>query len=196
MALGTALPYGLRDVKIVKYATLAATAFGTTMVDLPNAQTLTFSETEEYTELRGDDKVVTSHGQGASGEWELESGGISIPAYAALNGGTVVETGTTPAQVQRYRKRTTDARPFVTLMGKAISDAGGDFHGIIYLARATGDIKGELKDGEFMIPGASGTMLPCRVAGEVDGEEILDTLYDFVQNETEAALAAPVIDTP
>ena len=43
----------------------------------PHMQTLTFGETEEYEELRGDDKLVATHGKGAQVEWDLEAGGIS-----------------------------------------------------------------------------------------------------------------------
>src|SRR5918995_4666293 len=128
MALGTSLPFGLRDVKLIEYPTLAANTFGTTLVDLPNAQTLSFTETEEYTELRGDDQLVASHGQGAQLDVELESGGISMEAYKVINGGQIVETGITPNQVKRYRKLVTDIRPYFVAVGKAISDSGGGFH--------------------------------------------------------------------
>ena len=57
MPLGTTLPYGLRDVKLVAYPDLAAVAFGNTLVDLPNAQTFQFNEAEDYDDLRGDDMV-------------------------------------------------------------------------------------------------------------------------------------------
>lgn len=196
MALGTSLPYGLRDVKLVQYPSLEATTFGSTMVDLPNVRTFSFNDTEEYTDLRGDDKLVTSHGQGSQTEWELESGGISFAAHAILAGGAVYETGITPNQVKRFRKKTTDQRPFFTVMGQAISDAGGDFHGIVWLCRSTGNVEGELTDAEFLIPGASGIGFPCRVTGTVKGAEILDTVYDFVQNETITSLTAPTMDTP
>lgn len=194
MALGTALPYGLRDVKIIPYPTLAATSFGVTMVDLPNAQTFSFTETEEYTELRGDDKLVTSHGQGGQLDCDLEGGGLSLEAYKALNGGIIIETGTTPNQVKRYRKYVTDQRPFFTAIGKAISDSGGDLWGVVYRARATGDLNGELADGAFWISGASFTGFPCLVSGMIDGQPILDALYDFVQHETISEIIAPVLD--
>lgn len=195
MPLGNALPYGLRDVKLIKYPTLEAVAFGTSLVDLPNAQTMSFSDNEEYSELRGDDKVVTSHGQGSSVEWELESGGISFAAYAILNGGVVVESGVAPNQVKRYRKYVTDQRPFFTGIGQSISDSGGDFHGILFLCRATGEISGELTDGEFLVPSSSGTAFPCRVEGDIDGEPVQDALYDFLQHETITAITAPALDT-
>lgn len=196
MPLGNSLPYGLRDVQLIKYPTLEAIAFGTSLVDLPNAQTLSFTDSEEYTELRGDDKLITSHGQGSSLEWELESGGISFAAYAVLNGGLVIETGIAPNQKKRYRKYVTDQRPFFTAIGQSISDSGGDFVALLWLCRSTGELNGELKDGEFLVPGASGTAFPCRVTGTLDGNPILDALYDFVQNESISTIAAPALDTP
>jgi hypothetical protein len=193
-----ALPYGLRDVKLIEYTTLAATAFGTTLTDLPNAQTFSFTETEEYTELRGDDRLVASHGQSPQLDCSLEAGGISIDAYKVLNGGDDIESGTTPNIVRRYRKKTTDQRPYFAVVGKAISDSGGDIHALVYRARVTGDLSGEFTDGEFFIPGADITGFGCKVTGELGGEgfTVLDALYDFIQHETIADIIAPVLDPP
>lgn len=196
MALGNSIPYGLRDVKLVKYPTLAATTFGSVLVDLPVSRTFSFNDTEEFEELRGDDTLVTSHGQGATVEWELESGGISFEAYAILAGGTITESGIAPNQVKRYRKKTTDQRPFFVAIGQAISDSGGDFKPVVWRCRTTDDIEGELSDGEFFIPTASGTGFGCLVTGNVGGSEIQDSVYDFVQAETITNIAAPVLDTP
>jgi hypothetical protein len=196
MALGTTLPFGLRDVKLIKYPDLLATAFGTSPIDLPNAQTFEFAESEEYTELRGDDKLITSHGNGAQLDCSLESGGVSIDALQALDGGTIIETGISPNQKKRYRKISTDQRPFLTIIGQSISDSGGDFHGIVYLGRATGDISFDRADAEFMIPSVDITGYPCRVTGLIGGSAILDGLYDFLQNETITSIIAPVLDTP
>jgi hypothetical protein len=196
MPLGNSLPYGLRDVKLIQYPTLEAIAFGSTLVDLPVARTFSFNETEEYTDLRGDDALQTSHGQGAQVEWELESGGISFAAHAAISGATVIESGISPNQVKRLRKKTTDQRPFFTVIGQSISDSGGDFQGVVWRARATGNIESELADGEFMIPTVSGIGFPCKVSGMVGGLEVLDSVYDFVQRETIGVIAAPALDTP
>jgi hypothetical protein len=196
MPLGNSIPYGLRDVKLIKYPTLAATTFGSTLVDLPVARTFSFNETEDYEELRGDDKLVTSHGQGPTIEWELESGGISFEAYAILAGGTVTESGIAPNQVKRYRKKTTDQRPFFVVIGQAISDSGGDFKPVLWRCRTTDDIEGELSDGEFFIPSASGTGFDCLVTGNVGGSEIYESVYDFVQSETITSITAPALDTP
>ena len=93
MPLPTALPYGIRDIKITPYTDAAATTLAATSIDLPNARTLSFSETEDFTELRGDDEVVTTRGQGPSVEWELEAGGLDFAACKAMQGGTITETG-------------------------------------------------------------------------------------------------------
>jgi hypothetical protein len=197
MTMPIALPYGLRDVKLVAYPTLAADVLGASLVDLPNAQTMSFNDTEEYTDLRGDDKLVTSHGQGAQVEWELTSGGISFAAHSILAGGEVVESGVAPNQRRRYRKLSGDQRPFFTAIGQSISDSGGDMHAIIWCCRSTDSVEGQFSDTEFMVPSVSGTGFPCRVpTGLVDGDSILDAVYDFVQHETIAAIVAPVLDTP
>lgn len=196
MALGYALPYGLRDVQLVQYPTLAADTFGSVLTDLPVARTFSFNDTEDYEELRGDDKLYTSHGQGSSVEWELEAGGISFAAYAVVAGGVVISTGITPNQINRFRKKSLDQRPFFTALGRAINDNGGDFQAVVYRCRATGNIEGELGDGQFFIPSVSGTGFPCLVSGLVNATEINDTVYDFVQRETAGTIAAPVIDTP
>lgn len=196
MPLGNALPYGLRDVQLVKYPSLAATTFGTTLTDLPVARTYSFHDTEDYEDLRGDDKLQTSHGKGATVEWELESGGISFDAYAILAGGVVIDTGISPNQVRRFRKKSLDTRPFFTVIGQAINDNGGDFQAIVYRCRSTGNVEGELGDGEFLIPSVSGTGFPCLVSGLVNATEINDTIYDFVYRETAGIIAAPAIDTP
>lgn len=175
------LPYGLRDIKIVGFTTAAATVLSTPTVDLPYARTLSFSEAEEFEELRGDDTVVTTRGKGPSVNWELEGGGISFEALKVLNGGTITETGVTPNQVKKYRKLTTDARPFFHAEGQSISDSGGDVHCVLHRCRASGEIKGEFGDGVFFMTGASGVGLGSLVTAD------LGALYDFVQNETATA---------
>lgn len=196
MPLGNSIPYGLRDVKLIQYTTLAADVFGAVLTDLPVARTFSFNDTEEYNDLRGDDALQTSHGQGAQVEWELESGGISFAAHAILAGGTVTETGISPNQVKRFRKYTTDQRPFFVAVGQAISDNGGDFKTFVWRCRATGNVEGELSDGEFLIPSVSGIGFGANAVGLVAGQQIQGAAYDFVQSETVASIAAPAFDTP
>lgn len=172
----TPLPFGLRDVKIKPFA--ANTETPGTAVDLPNARTFSFSEAEDFEELRGDDGLVAVHGMGAAVDWSLEGGGVSFEAVKAMFGGTIVETGTTPNQKKTYSKIGTDERPYFQVEGQAISDSGGDFHVLIYKCRTTGELSGELADGSFWLTGASGRALPLNSSKK---------LYDFIQNETAVA---------
>lgn len=170
------LPFGLRDVKIRPVTGPTDTAG--TSVDLPNSRTFSFSEAEDFEELRGDDGLVAVRGLGASIDWELEGGGVSFEAVKTMYGGTIAETGTTPAIKKTFSKVATDTRPYFQVEGQAISDSGGDFHVLLYKCRATGELSGELADGSFWLTGASGRALPNSTG----------KLYDLIQNETTAAI--------
>lgn len=179
MVLAETLPYGLRDVKVF---TLTSAGVKGTAVDLPNSRVLSFEEAEDFEELRGDDKVVTARGKGATMSWELEAGGISLEALAVINGGTVTSTGTTPAQVKTYKKIVTDQRPEFFAEGQAMSESGGDYHAVLYRLKATGGVKGELSDGTFYLTQCSGDGYGSKNASKTD------VLYELVQNETAAAI--------
>jgi hypothetical protein len=186
MALpGNAIPYGMRQVQLTPFTDASATAYAASSTNLPYSQTFTFADTEDFAEMRGDDQLVTVHGQGTVVEWELEAGGISLEAYKVMGGGTLVVTGVTPNVKKTYKKYSTDpvdstkyTRPYFFAEGRAISDSGGDFHIRVYRARATDDLKGELKDGEFWTTGAKGQGLGSFVPAD------LNSAYDFIHNET------------
>jgi len=176
------LPYGIRDIKLTPFTDATNATYGTA-VDLPYARTLSFSETEEFTELRGDDSLVAVHGQGPQVEWELEAGGISLEAYAVMSGAAITESGTTPDQIKTLDKLVTHQRPYFKIEGQAISDSGGDLHTIIYRAKANDALEGEFTDGEFFLTSGSGVGLGSLVTAD------LNKLYSFIQNETAAAIA-------
>lgn len=178
----TSLPYGLRNTKVTGYTNNAATALVASSTNNANARTMSFEEAEDFEELRGDDKVIALRGKGPQVEWEMEHGGITLPAYKDMNGGTLTTTGVTPNQVTRYKKKTTDVRPYFKAEGQSISDNGGDFHVVLYKCRASGNLSGEMADGSFWLTGASGQCLPATLIGEED------TLYDFVFNESVTAI--------
>lgn len=181
MTQPTALPYGIRDLKLTPYTDGPGTVLAETSVDLPNMQTLSFSETEEFSELRGDDRVIATRGQGAQVEWEIEAGGIALAAWAVLTGGQVIQSGVTPNKKTIMRKRATDARKYFRLDGQSISDSGGDVICRLYRCRVNDTVEGEFGDGEFFATSASGLGLP--LVGD------FDVLYDFIQNETSVPLS-------
>lgn len=171
------LPYGLRDVKLTPISDAGTLG---TPVDLPAARTFSFSESEEFEELRGDDTVVAIRGKGAVVDWDLEAGGISIEAWKVMSGGTITSTGTTPAMQKSFKKTKNDSRPYFKVEGQAISDSGGDFHAIVFKCRVTDSLEGEMSDGQFWLSSGSGQGIP-NATGD---------LYEFVQNETAVAIPA------
>jgi len=182
MALTTIpLPYGMRDCRVTPYTDASATTLGTA-VDLPYGRTLTFSEAEDFEELRGDDKVITTRGKGAQVDWELEGGGISLEALLVMTGGTVGTSGTTPNQIKTFQKKATDARPWFKIEGQAISDSGGDVHMILYKCRTTGEVAGDFGDGQFFLTTAKGVAIAATLSGKTD------VLYEFIHNETATAI--------
>lgn len=174
------LPFGLRDVKLraITYPAGVETV-SSTAVDLPASRTLSFNDTEESTELRGDDSVQASHGNGTTVEWSLEAGGIDLVAYAIMAGGTVTSSGTTPNVTKTFSKTKDDSRPYFQIEGQSISDNGGDFHTLIYRAKADGSLEGEQADGAFRLTSASGKGIPNE-----DGD-----VYDFIDNESVTPIA-------
>lgn len=169
------LPFGLRDVKIYAHTPGTETPAAAGGIDLPNARTFSFTEASDSEELRGDDGVVAIHDLGSAVEWELEAGGLSFEAVKALYGGTITETGTTPAQTKTYSKADTDVRPYVSVVGQVISDSGGAVHCVLHKAKATGELSGEFADGQFFLTGASG-----RAIGRTSDRK----MYEFKQYET------------
>jgi len=183
-----ALPFGLRDVKI---ALLIANDLPGTLVDLPNAQTFEFTDSEEFTELRGDDRLVAKRGAGSMVEWSLESGGISPEAYCVLSGAALTAGGVSPAGYKKVRKLVTNKRPYFWAEGQSMSDTGGDFHCIVPRCIADDSLEGTMADGEFWVSSASGTGL---ASGSTD-VKLTDLVYEFTQNETAIAIAA-FVPTP
>lgn len=179
MALAAhALPFGLRQVKLTPIAD-DGTLVTADAVFLPASRTFSFSETEDFEELQGDDTTVASHGAGPVVEWDLEGGGISLDAWKVMAGGTVTESGSTPAAKKVFTKLTTDARPYFQVEGRAISDSGGDFHGRVFRCKADGDLEAEMSNGSFLLTSAS---------GKGYGQAGTGKLYEFEHNETPVAL--------
>jgi hypothetical protein len=179
---GNTLPFGLRDVRLSPLLTtgLPDTA---NKADLPVARTFSFKETEDFETLEGDDSTAGSHGSGPTVEWELEAGGISFEVWKILAGGTITQTGTTPAQKATFSKLVTDARPYFQVEGQAISDSGGDVHCIVYRCKADGDLEMSFENGSFTLTAASGHGF-----GDTVGTAPTGKLYDFVRNETTTAI--------
>lgn len=176
-ALSDALPYGCRDVKLTQYIDAAGMVLGTTSVDLPYAQTFNFTEAEEFAELRGDDKLITTRGRGSNVNWDLEAGGLAVKPWCVFSGGSVIESGLTPNRVVEVQKKGSNDRPWFRVDGRIISDSGGDILVRIYRCRATGDLGSNFADGEFATTSVSGVGAPLL-------DDTNDLLYSIFRRET------------
>jgi hypothetical protein len=179
----------MRDLKITPYADAAGSVLSSEVIDLPNMQTFSFSETEEFQELRGDDRVVAIRGSGATIEWELEAGGYKLRIWEVMTGGTVTQTGVAPNRKWRLDKRSSDSRGYFLIEGQIISDSGGDVHAVVYRCRCNESIEGEFADGEFFITNASGQGLPIL-------DDVNDLLYSIEVNETATAISGTARTLP
>jgi hypothetical protein len=171
-------PFGLRQVKIVPL-NAAGVEQEDEAVFLPASRTFSFSEAEEFETLTGGDRTVASRGAGPTVGWELEGGGISLEVWKALAGGTITSTGTTPSKVTKFTKKTSDARPYFNVYGRALSESGGDFGMVVYRCIADGDLEASMEGGSFLLTSASGNGY---------GDEATEELYDFLHNETATPL--------
>lgn len=180
MPLGTAYPYGMREIMLTPITNSVTEALGTS-VELDAARTMSFSEAEEFNTLRGNDQNLRTRGSGPSVSWELEAGGYKADAVKVIYGHKLTDAGTTPNQTRTLRRIATQSRPYFKAEGKALSDSGGDVHVILYRCRATGDFEGEFSDGEWYLTNASGEAFPSALT--LDGDT--NVLYDIIYNETE-----------
>lgn len=180
-------PFGLRDVKIYPFLDQQGTALAEEGIDLPAAQTFSFADSEDFTDLRGDDELLASHGNGAQVNWTLEAGGISLPAWAIFTGGQIIETGAAPNRVITLRKCTDDARPYFQVRGLAMNDNQGDTVGVVYRAKCNGDISGQFGEGAFFVTSADG------IGMGIPGTKLL---YDFIQHESRTFLPLESVAIP
>ena len=180
-------PFGLRDVKLFGFLDEQGTILADEGIDLPAAQTFSFADSEDYTDLRGDDELLASHGNGAQVNWTLEAGGISLQAWALLTGGTIIESGVAPNRKITLRKCSDDTRPYFQVKGLIMSDNGGDNVAIVYRAKCNGDISGQFGDGAFFVTSADGIGMP------IPGTKLL---YDIEQHESKTFLSTDSVALP
>ena len=172
------LPYGMRDIKV---ATLDAAGVKGSLVDLPAAQTLEFTEETSSQVLRGDDAVVAQRVTIDNVSWTMDSGGISFEAYVVIAGGAITSTGTTPNIKKQWRRMGTDAYPDFFAEGQSMSESGGDHHIVFHRAKAT-QISGTMQDQEFWVSHAEGNAIATLTAANVGA------VWDMIANETATAI--------
>jgi hypothetical protein len=163
--------YGLADVKVTNLA-------GTTQVDLPNGQSLQFTERINNAEMKGDDALVSVVGFSEAVEWTLNAGGISLEAYALLTGRTASAAGTTPSRTVTLTGDAGQHFPYVKIYGKSVGDLStDDIHCKLYKCKLTA-ISGTFGNDAFFVTAAGGVAITDGVNG----------VFTFIQHETAATL--------
>lgn len=182
MALASyAVPFGLRQVKLVPLDE-EGDEITAEAVFLPASRTFSFADAEEFQSLQGNDRTVASVGAGPTVDWELEGGGISLAAWKVMAGGTTAQSGVTPSMVNKYTKKTSDARPYFNVYGRSVNDNGGDFECVVRRCKADSSLEGSLENGSFLLTSAS---------GKGYGNEVDEELYTFEHRETATPLVIP-----
>lgn len=180
MALNTnAKPYGLSDIKLTSID-------GVTQVDLPAATKLTFKERIKSAEGVGDDKLSTVVAVREGIEWELEATGLPLEALAVIYGTTTSTSGSTPDQIKTLENHGAVRLPYFKIYGKSLGEGDDDIHCIIYKAKVTDGLDAPLEYGNLQMTKIKGIGIDDDTNG----------IYDWVQNETAAALPGTTASAP
>lgn len=180
MALDTnAKPYGLSDIKLTSID-------GVTQVDLPAATKLAFKERIKSAEGVGDDKLSTVVSVREGVEWELEATGLPLEALALIYGTTTSTSGTTPDQIKTLENHGAVRLPYFKIYGKSLGEGDDDVHCIIYKAKVVEGLDSPLEYGALQMTKIKGIAIDDGTNG----------IYDWVQNETAAALPGTTASAP
>ena len=164
-------PFGLVDVKLTDIT-------GTTQVDLPASRVLSFRERVRSGEMTGDDSLLAVVSISEAVEWTLESGGISLDAYALITGRSAATSGTSPNRTTTLQGDAAEHYPYFKVYGRSMGDdATSDIHCLLNKVKVTG-LEGRFAEGEFFVTSCNGLAVD-------DGS---NGIYQFVQHETAEAL--------
>ena len=165
-------PFGLRELRIVN---------GATNVALPVAMTMQVTERVITGELSGDDRLQSVVSFPNAAELNLEAGGISLGAYAALTGRTATETGTTPNQEKTLAVTSDDRYPYVEIYGRSLGEEETDDIWIhIFKAKVT-----EAPSGTFGLNQFYQTGLKLLAVADASNSNLI---FEILQHETAEAL--------
>lgn len=172
-------PYGLSDIKLTSFD-------GVTQVDLPAATKLSFKERIKSAEGAGDDKLSVVVSVREAIEWELEATGLPLEALALMYGISTSTSGTTPDQIKTLNAAGAVRLPYFKIYGKSLGEGDDDVHCIIYKAKITEGLDAPLSYGELQ----KGTIKGIGIDDDTNG------IFDWVQNETAAALPGTTASAP
>ena len=175
----------LTEVGIAQLMTDSETSpnYGT-LVKLTGSTKLTISPKTEIKKLKGDSKLLDVYQRTTEIEVDVEMAMLPVSALPIIQGGTVVESGTTPNSKSLYSlKGANTSSPYFKIEGRwtYVGEGIGDAHVILYKVKATDFPPVEINDasGNFGTVKFKGLALPCTSN---------DSWYDIAINETAAVL--------
>jgi hypothetical protein len=131
--------YSVQDAKIAALLTDPAGGSATygTIIDVPGIQTMEISGDIETKQLRGDNVKLASNSTISNIQVKVDHAKLSLDVLAAILGGTVTDSGTTPAQKSIWDLTATNATlPPFKLEGvtppNGVDIVGGDLHWILH----------------------------------------------------------------
>lgn len=142
---------GLDDCKI--YPILSDTASEYTVgtgIDVPTVQSINIEFEVDEKELFGDEQVRDMYSKAKKVQWSIECGELDLDVQAALMGGTVTASGSSPNQQQRYGYTLGALNNYVQIAGKIsytdeLNDVG-DLHIHILKAKVNKNSFSEASD--------------------------------------------------
>lgn len=144
------IPRGLDDLKV--YVLTGETPGSA--VDVPGSQALEWSVESDSDELRGDNQAIALVRNPKTVSGTVRVARINMAAIAAMVGGTVVTTGTTPNQIISLEESSAAPARYFQVVGQAASaDANGSAYRItIYKALVTGGPNETMTIDEWSTP--------------------------------------------
>lgn len=179
--------YAISDLKLSKLTADPSSGSPTyaTALDVPGAKTMGIEPDINTVQLRGDNVELANNSTIRAFNITITHAKISFDVLAALVGGTVTDSGTTPDQIVKWAltQSTAVIAPF-KLEGKTptagVDLAGGDAHWTLWKCVLTGLSGLGFAEEDFAIPGFT-----CRATPLISNGNWIDGTL----NETAAAIS-------
>lgn len=131
--------YGIQDAKIAPLTSDPASGSPTygALIDVPGIKSMEISGDVEVKTLRGDNTKLASNSALTNVQVSVTHAKVSLDVLKAILGGTVTDSGTTPAQSTRWDLGGADATfPAFKLEGVTPQNGtdliGGDYHVVLH----------------------------------------------------------------
>lgn len=160
MALATQgeLPYSVEDAKVYPYSG----GVPGTAKDIPGIRRIEMDAQIEETEHRGDNKILAVAASINSFDLTIEVGQLNADALAALSGGTVASSGTTPDQIRTLVRKSTDVIADYQIKAKTTSKTsdGGATWLTFHRCQWVGGPSYAMADNEFSVAEITARAVP------------------------------------